>query len=124
MRRVIVALALVPVIVSASWAAAGPPIRAIRAADNAKHVYPASYYESWRLHAVDPKTGRWLLLEYEPGGGLWINVFDGEQAHGTGRMVLDPDDPVLRRTANGWDQYVLPVSGSRPLTDSGCQTMS
>lgn len=103
MRRVLVGVALVPLIASASWAATGPPIRFVRPVDHARHTYPASYFDWWRLHAVDPKTGRWLLMEFQPEGALWINVFDGEQVHGTGRQVLDPDDTTLRRTAKGWD---------------------
>jgi hypothetical protein len=114
MRRAVAAVALVPVIASASWAAAGPPIHPVRAADNAAHRYPDSYFDWWRLDVVDPKTGRWLMMDYQPyDGRFWISVFDGKRVHGSTEIADPKGAATLRRTENGWQVEIHDVPSLR-----------
>jgi hypothetical protein len=117
MQRFLIVLAASLAVASASSSAVGgPPVRPAKDADAADHKFPASYLDWWRLHAVDPRTGRYLLIRIHTNSGPFLSavVFDGHRWHGG---VLLTDDPwevaILQRVRRGWK---LDLDGRYPAS--------
>jgi hypothetical protein len=89
-------------------------VRPAKDADAADHKYPASYLDWWRLHAVDPRTGRYLLIRIQTNSGRSLSavVFDGHRWYGGVLQVEDPwEAATLERVRRGWK---LDLNGSPP----------
>ena len=125
MKRAAVVAVFLAVAAPAS-AASGPPVRASRVSDAATRPFPTSYTEWWRLHAVDPATGRWLIVRVEtfPTPTLEAVVFDGKAAHGSYHPALSRSGTLLdvadlRRVKGGWHLALTYPTSKAELTLTG-----
>jgi hypothetical protein len=126
MRAIAVVAAFLAAAAPAAAASSAPPVRPARASDAATRPFPASYTEWWRLHAVDPSSGRWLIVRVQtfPTPTLEAVVFDGKTSHGSyhpmlarGRTLLDVAD--LRRVRGGWHLSLSYPTSKAELTLTG-----
>jgi hypothetical protein len=127
-RRLALAVVAVATIGAAAQAAvSGPPVRAARPADAAPRV--GAWTEWWRLHGLEPRTGRYFIIEIQTRGvpELRMNLLDpgpftgaggadGFVERGNGTLL---DVASLTRTAGGWRLVVDHRRGKAQLTIRG-----
>ena len=86
MKRLAVGSVVSLVLVTSTAASGGPPIRSARASDVAarSELSPGAYFDWWQLHAIDPRSNRYLRIDVTSTGGPLVRglVFDGRKAYG------------------------------------------
>ena len=122
------AVVLAATIVAAARAAeAVPPVRAARVGDSAPRV--GAWTEWWRLHGLEPRTGRHFSIEIQTRGvpelrmrlldpGPFTGASGADQLVERGERTL-LDVAALTRTAGGWQLVVNHRRGKAQLAIRG-----
>ncbi len=126
-HRVAAVVVAAATIVATARAAEVVPIRGSRASDAAPRT--GAWTEWWRLHGIQPRTGRYFTIEVQTRGVPELRMSlldpvpftgasgaDGLVERGAGTLL---DVASLTRTADGWRMIVDHRRGKAQLTVTG-----
>ena len=123
-----VVVAAAATFVAVAPAAEGVPVRAARVGDAAPRG-DTVWEEWWRLHGIEPRTGRYFIIEIQTRGVPELRMSLLDPVPFTGASGADQlvergngtllDVASLTRTAEGWSMVVNHRRGKARLTISG-----